>query len=286
MDINELVKALQLVIQNAEDTNNSDLDSDTDSDTDSVEHHEDHDSILSCPHYMRGCDLFAECCQQYFPCRLCHDENKYEKEFDIKKQHQMDRFKVNKIRCRKCTTEQPVSNHCINCHLQFGNYYCAECRLFDYTDKKQFHCDKCKTCRTGNFEYQTKHCNKCNFCHIDKPGYKCVDDCAHNSCPVCMDDLFISTRVYCSLSCGHLIHADCLQMVLKNDYRCPICKKSITNTSMYFAQLESHISNNPMPEQYVREANIYCNDCEKHSTVQFHFIAMKCQHCNSYNTCE
>lgn len=27
-----------------------------------------------CIHYSRRCQIFAECCQQFFPCRLCHDE--------------------------------------------------------------------------------------------------------------------------------------------------------------------------------------------------------------------
>jgi hypothetical protein len=30
--------------------------------------------VLGCPHYQRGCILYANCCRAWFPCRLCHDE--------------------------------------------------------------------------------------------------------------------------------------------------------------------------------------------------------------------
>ena len=47
----------------------------------------------------------------YFSCRLCHD--------DIISTHKFDRYNVNKIQCKKCNTEQEVSNECINCKIKF-----------------------------------------------------------------------------------------------------------------------------------------------------------------------
>ena len=40
-----------------------------------------------------------------------------------------------------------VSRNCESCHIEFGKYYCEVCRLFDNTDKKQFHCQLCGLCR-------------------------------------------------------------------------------------------------------------------------------------------
>ena len=49
--------------------------------------------------------------------------------------------------------------------------------------------------------------------------------------------------------------------------------------------MEQIIKNNIMPDEYKnKKVNILCNDCEKISNVNFHFIAMKCSNCCSYNT--
>ena len=40
-----------------------------------------------------------------------------------------------------------VSNKCTSCEVQFANYFCAICNLFDDKDKGQFHCTPCGICR-------------------------------------------------------------------------------------------------------------------------------------------
>ena len=40
-----------------------------------------------------------------------------------------------------------VSATCRFCDTIFGTYYCDICRLYDNTDKKQFHCISCGICR-------------------------------------------------------------------------------------------------------------------------------------------
>ena len=30
---------------------------------------------IQCNHYERNCDIYAECCKMWFPCRRCHDEH-------------------------------------------------------------------------------------------------------------------------------------------------------------------------------------------------------------------
>eukprot|EP01052_Picozoa_sp_SAG31_P049666 SAG31_NODE_10980_length_1076_cov_1.170931_2_plen_72_part_01 len=57
------------------------------------------------------------------------------------------RYKVVEIRCKQCGMEQPVAAQCIHCHIVFGEYYCAECKLFANANKNGiFHCDMCGIC--------------------------------------------------------------------------------------------------------------------------------------------
>ncbi len=52
-----------------------------------------------CQHYLRKCEKQCPKCEEFFPCRLCHNLVKYEGEKDPKKAHELDRFKVKKIKC-------------------------------------------------------------------------------------------------------------------------------------------------------------------------------------------
>ena len=40
--------------------------------------------IKECPHYQRNCLVFCEICNDYYGCRMCHDEEVYGHEFDLK----------------------------------------------------------------------------------------------------------------------------------------------------------------------------------------------------------
>ena len=62
---------------------------------------------IKCTHYNNNCNLYCNICMDYFSCRLCHD--------NIISTHKFNRYNVNKIQCKKCETEQEVSNECINC---------------------------------------------------------------------------------------------------------------------------------------------------------------------------
>ena len=63
------------------------------------------DLKVRCAHYDRGCDIYAECCRRWVPCRRCHDENS---------EHKMIRADIKSMRCRHCKTEQPVGATCRN----------------------------------------------------------------------------------------------------------------------------------------------------------------------------
>jgi hypothetical protein len=53
----------------------------------------------------------------------------------------------------------------------------------------------------------------------------------------------------------------------------------------YWRRLDRVIANFPMPEEFAETTTtILCNDCEKQSTVPFHFYGHKCTECGCYNT--
>ena len=57
---------------------------------------------FGCTHYRRRCQKKCNECNEFFTCRVCHDESKYHNELDYLKSHKMDRFKVKEIRCLNC----------------------------------------------------------------------------------------------------------------------------------------------------------------------------------------
>lgn len=239
-----------------------------------------------CDHYKRNCNIICPQCNEDFACRHCHNLIKYEQEIDINLSHNIDRKLIKEVICRECDTRQTISNLCINCGISFGVYFCSICNYFDNEDKGQFHCGKCGICRVGGRE-NFFHCDKCNACYSNslKDNHICIDNSMNQNCVICMDDLFNSTKGVSVLKCGHTIHADCLNEYLKSNYKCPICQKSIH--TLYFNYIQQEIDNTIMPEEYKDvDKNITCNDCNKQSIHKFHIIAMKCIHCNSFNTKE
>ena len=240
---------------------------------------------FGCTHYKRKCKILPDCCEKEFSCRICHDEYFESKQIV----HKVYPENVNKIICIDCNTKQDISNNCINCNVQFGNYYCEKCRLFDYVDKKQFHCDKCGICRVGGAENYF-HCETCNACiNIAlKDNHVCIKNCFQSCCPICYENIFDSVKPITKIKCGHTIHVECFSQMLKSgsfsNLRCPLCNKSAIDCTQIFNNLENEIQNTPMPEQYNFNVKIYCNDCEKNSETKFHILGHKCQHCGSFNT--
>jgi hypothetical protein len=109
-------------------------------------------SYEGCSHYKRKCQLLAPCCDTFYPCRFCHDEQRDEAEKDVKKRHNLDRKAVKKVKCMRCGEVQDPAKECKSCGVVMGFYFCPVCNLYDDVDKKQFHCDKCTICRVGGAE--------------------------------------------------------------------------------------------------------------------------------------
>lgn len=239
----------------------------------------------NCKHYKRGCDIFSPCCKKFFSCRLCHDENS---------DHEINRFLINNIRCKKCQHIQKKQQNCEKCKMNMGKYFCEICCLYDDNDKGQFHCEKCGICRVGGKD-NFFHCDKCNACISIalKDNHNCIQNVMKDICPICRQDLFSSTEPVSVMRCGHHIHGECMKMMFETDnatmasYRCPTCQKSIIDLSQYWEMLDQEIANVPMPEEYANEMrDIICNDCNQENNVKFHVIGMKCLNndCGSYNT--
>ena len=168
---------------------------------------------MNCSHYERNCYIISPCCGKNFGCRKCHDEFYEFKE----NEHKINRFEIKKIICKKCEIEQPVSNECINCKLEFGKYFCKICNFFDNDiSKGYYHCEKCGICRVGGKE-NFFHCDICNLClNINtKDTHKCIDGSEQN-CPLCFDNLFESTKPFTKLKCGHIIHCDSPSIEINN----------------------------------------------------------------------
>jgi RING finger and CHY zinc finger domain-containing protein 1 len=238
---------------------------------------------FGCEHYKRKCKLIMPCCDKAFSCRLCHDLKMYDNNSDFKKAHKLEenRFKIKEIICQNCNTRQEKSSKCVKCNIIFGFYYCSICNLYDDTDKKQFHCEKCGFCRVGGRE-NFKHCDSCNLCVDVNSNHNCSK---LGNCAICLEDLQTSIYNLMFLKCGHTLHAKCFQDYIKSNYKCPLCAKSMVDMSFYFNNLQNEINNTPLPEEYRdKTVEILCNDCQKKSSTKFHFIGLKCENCNSFNT--
>jgi RING finger/CHY zinc finger protein 1 len=251
------------------------------------------DIIFHCPHYTRGCQYLSPCCDKLFDCRLCHDIEMDENEPNIKKQHKINNYDVKKICCKKCGEIQDFSQTCKKCNFIFGDYICYICKFIDNTNKTNYyHCYKCGICRRGNRE-DYKHCDVCNGCfpesHFNEKNKKnkCSENKLNNNCPICLEDLFTSIINPTQLNCGHMIHITCLQNLTKTSEKCPLCQKTIYENKFKKIFLKFTINQTQMPDEYKDiKKNIYCNDCEKTSNINWHVVAMFCPHCDSYNTKE
>ncbi|XP_044493115.1 E3 ubiquitin-protein ligase MIEL1 [Mangifera indica] len=239
-----------------------------------------------CEHYRRRCKIRAPCCDKIFPCRHCHNED-VNSLSNPKDHHELVRQNVKQVVCSLCNTEQEVAQICANCGVKMGEYFCNICKFYDDDiSKGQFHCDDCGICRVGGRD-EFFHCRKCGSCYSvsARNDHVCVENSMKNYCPVCYEYLFDSVKGSTVMKCGHTMHTDCFdEMAYQNQYRCPICSKTVLNMSDYWQFLDMEIEANKMPEEYQYDVSILCNDCNTTSKAPFHILGHKCLHCDSYNT--
>ena len=239
---------------------------------------EEEEEVVGCEHYVRRCRLVAPCCDKEYACRHCHNEAEA---------HEMDRHAVKEVVCNKCNHRQPVSNTCINneCGIQFAAYFCAVCNFFDdRIERNYYHCDKCGICRVkGDNDFV--HCDTCGTC-VTSLNHRCKAEQFHTDCPICLENLFHSTKPAHVLPCGHPIHVHCFMSCMQqNRLSCPLCRKTMMppdRVEQYNDGMDALIEAAPVQE--VMLVAIRCNDCGHKGDAQFHPYGLKCGGCGGYNT--
>ncbi|XP_058448554.1 RING finger and CHY zinc finger domain-containing protein 1 [Malaya genurostris] len=235
---------------------------------------------VGCAHYKRRAKFVTPCCNKFYMCRYCHDENE---------NHFFNRKTVTELICTECNTRQRVQAECEQCGVRFGRYTCLVCNLFDDEDRNQYHCDGCGICRVGG-RGRFFHCEVCNMClpvQLKVEGHRCVENVSRSNCPVCLDDIHTS-RIPCHIpDCGHLLHRTCFEELLSSGhYACPTCQTSMMDMNQLWEYLDSEVAATPMPKEYENYfVDILCKDCHQESTVKFHVVGLKCTKCGAYNTC-
>mmetsp|Transcript_23309 Transcript_23309/g.35726 ORF Transcript_23309/g.35726 Transcript_23309/m.35726 type:complete len:858 (+) Transcript_23309:234-2807(+) len=248
--------------------------------------------ILGCPHYARSCKLRHPTSGRLYTCRLCCEQTREMATKD--KDSPLDRYEVTEVLCMRCGALQPAGDKCVNQECPsggkpFSRYSCNICHFYDDSvNKSIYHCPFCNVCRSGKgLGIDYRHCMRCNACVSLKDDHHCIPQRLQGNCPICHESMFQSTEPLRGLKCGHVMHLSCFTNMRGHSYTCPLCKKSAEDMSEYFALLDSAIRMQPMPPAYAATtSNIYCQDCGKMGNVTYHFVGLKCQHCQSYNTRE
>ena len=154
--------------------------------------------VPKCDHYERKCVIYADCCDKWYGCRLCHD---------AVEDHKIDRYKIKRIKCKECGEEQDCSNKCTNCGIQFAKYYCDICHLWS-NDEEIYHCDDCKICRKGKKENYF-HCHTCgmDFLKEFKDEHVCNTFSRNANCPICHEETAnCREKVIILPNCHHTLH--------------------------------------------------------------------------------
>lgn len=229
-----------------------------------------------CVHYKKLCSNFHfVCCDEYFDCVRCHNENDKCKEKII----------IDSITCDNCNNSQFPTEKCNTCFTKFSRSHCNVCNI--WSEKNIFHCDGCKICRVGN-RSQFFHCDDCNMCFKieTQQTHTCkLKTTIDSKCGYCLLNVFDSQNHIIVLKCGHTAHRNCLSDA--KDYRCPLCRKSLQDMKNYWNIVNFNVLQHPLPEEIKKNVNIICYDCEKESTdVNWHFMGTRCSNveCGSYNT--
>lgn len=238
---------------------------------------------ITCSHekYKQKCKIIAQCCEEVFPCWMCH--NDYFGSTTIKdSMHFINTQNIEKIICKECGKTQNISNKCILCKTQFAVYYCNICKIH-INSKNNFHCELCKSCVEGN-KKDYCHCNTC-VCCVKKDIYKthkCMPNRLSNDCPICLDKLATTVEEVVILSCGHTLHMSCYTTLIKYMHKCPICSKTIKDTTKDDKRKDEQIKIDGYGDQKI--IFVGCYDCETKCLTIYHYVGTKCSNCKSYNT--
>ncbi|KAJ5772830.1 hypothetical protein N7457_007726 [Penicillium paradoxum] len=255
---------------------------DTETCDEELDTEEQEEATLGCVHYHRNVKLECHACKKWYTCRFCHDEAE---------DHSLIRRDTEHMLCMLCGHGQPAAQNCRQCGEQTAQYYCDICKLWDNDSKKSiYHCNDCGICRIGQgLGKDFFHCQTCSVClpMCIETTHRCIERSTQCDCPICGDYMFTSPETVVVMRCGHSIHHKCLSEYSKSSFRCPICSKTITNMESTFRNLDRTIESQPMPEEFKdTKGLVYCNDCGSKSVVKYHWLGLRCDLCESYNTAQ
>lgn len=195
----------------------------------------------TCGHVVKSCyKMFYSCCNIYDPCLTCHKVRGFCKKKSI----------ATKITCSKCDVEQEPSTQCISCHIEFAKNYCGICQIWN--NNEMSHCDKCNSCKPHKKE-DLYHCDKCQTCYIKKNLHlhKCINY-KESNCVVCNKSVYNSASIVKNLDCKHTIHKECYnEMYSRENYKCPLCKKSMWDMKSTWENIRTNIKFTPLPKDIV-----------------------------------
>ncbi|XP_028409441.1 zinc finger protein BRUTUS-like At1g74770 [Dendronephthya gigantea] len=167
----------------------------------------DQDDNWLCSHYKRHCYVKFECCDKFWPCHRCHNN---QSKCGRKKLKSRD---TKMVKCVYCDKEQPFGEFCCNCNAKFANYFCGLCLHLTGKDDHPYHCEKCGICRIhGDRSF---HCDVCGVC-LDvqlRGNHKCREGSAHDECCICLEDAFTGCQI---LPCSHKVHKECATQMIRS----------------------------------------------------------------------
>ncbi|XP_028392323.1 uncharacterized protein LOC114516913 [Dendronephthya gigantea] len=117
----------------------------------------------SCVHYKRHCFVKFECCDQFWPCHRCHNNESTCGRKNLKSHD------VHMIKCLHCHKKQQFGEFCCQCGKKFSDYFCGLCKHVTGNDNDPFHCEKCGICRVE--KHRLVHCDGCGVC-LDVQFYR------------------------------------------------------------------------------------------------------------------
>jgi hypothetical protein len=101
-------------------------------------------------------------------------------------------------------------------------------------------------------------------------------------CCICTDALKDGNELKI-MTCGHILHNQCYNELIKHSHKCPICSKTIKNMMDEYKKLDEKIKKDPIKKKII--IRIYCYECEKENDIEYHYSGYKCSLCGSYRTC-
>jgi hypothetical protein len=158
----------------------------------------------NCTHFSNKNQIYASCCNKFYDCHLCHNEQVTD--------HKITRKYITKIKCIECCSENKICNKstllqdpsackkprgcaseniCTTCNIQFAKNYCEICKIWCSKIESFFHCDICDCCHIGIKE-NFFHCDTCKICLSNncKDNHICKYLDKKSNCPICLEQIF------------------------------------------------------------------------------------------------